>query len=47
MARLGRIIAGCILLMLATACQTYPRVEVTAGVPSLEAPTSAQSGVLH
>ena len=38
MARLGRIIAGCILLMLATACQTYPRVEVTAAQLSAASP---------
>ena len=38
MARLGRIVAGCMLLMLAAACQTYPRVEVTAAQLSAASP---------
>jgi len=38
MARPGRIVAGCILLMLATACQTYPRMEVTAAQLSAASP---------
>ena len=38
MARLGRIIAGCMLLMLAAACQTYPRVEVTSAQLSAASP---------
>lgn len=38
MARPGRIIAGCILLMLTAACQTYPRVEVTAAQLSAASP---------
>lgn len=38
MARMGRIVAGCILLMLAAACQTYPRVEITAAQLSSASP---------
>jgi hypothetical protein len=38
MARLDRIIAGCILLMTVAACQTYPRVEFTAAELSAASP---------
>ncbi|MFN4297506.1 MAG: patatin-like phospholipase family protein [Brevundimonas sp.] len=38
MARQGRIVAGCILLMALAACQTYPRVEVTAAQLSAASP---------
>jgi hypothetical protein len=39
MGRPGRILAGCILLMLLAACQTYPRVEFTAAQLSAASPT--------
>ncbi|MEH6663886.1 MAG: patatin-like phospholipase family protein [Brevundimonas sp.] len=38
MGRPGRIVAGCILLMLMAACQTYPRVEITAAQLSAASP---------